>query len=60
MEVEGGRATGVRGDPEHPWSSGTLCPKMTHYERTVHAPSRLGTPLITAITVSLSPKTSLT
>ena len=46
VEVEGGRATAVRGDPEHPWSSGTLCTKMTHYERTVHAPSRLGTPLL--------------
>lgn len=46
VEVEGGRATAVRGDPEHPWSSGTLCPKVTHYERTVHAPSRLGTPLL--------------
>jgi anaerobic selenocysteine-containing dehydrogenase len=46
VEVEGGRATAVRGDPEHPWSSGTLCSKMTRYERTVHGPSRLGAPLL--------------
>ena len=46
VEVEGGQAVAVRGDPEHPWSRGTLCPKMTRYERTVHAPSRLGTPLL--------------
>ena len=46
VEVEDGEAMGVRGDPEHPWSRGTLCPKMTRYERTVHAPSRLRTPLL--------------
>jgi anaerobic selenocysteine-containing dehydrogenase len=46
VEVEGGRAVAVRGDPEHPWSKGSLCPKMTRYEATVHAPSRLTTPLV--------------
>jgi anaerobic selenocysteine-containing dehydrogenase len=46
VEVEDGRAVAVRGDPEHPWSRGSLCPKMTHYQRTVHAPSRLATPLL--------------
>jgi anaerobic selenocysteine-containing dehydrogenase len=46
VEVEGGRAVAVRGDPEHPWSRGSLCPKMTRYERTVHAPARLTTPLV--------------
>jgi len=46
VEVEGGRAVAVRGDPDHPWSQGTLCPKMNRYEATVHAPSRLTTPLL--------------
>jgi anaerobic selenocysteine-containing dehydrogenase len=46
VEVEGGRAVAVRGDPEHPWSRGSLCPKMTRYQATVHAPSRLTTPLL--------------
>ena len=46
VEVEGGRAVGVRGDPEHPYSKGTLCAKMTRYQDTVHAPSRLATPLV--------------
>ena len=46
VEVEAGRAVAVRGDPEHAWSRGTLCPKMNHYEATVHAPSRLTTPLL--------------
>ncbi|HET9594940.1 MAG TPA: molybdopterin-dependent oxidoreductase, partial [Anaeromyxobacteraceae bacterium] len=48
VEAEGGRAVAVRGDPEHPWSRGSLCPKMTRYERTVHAPSRLTRPLLRA------------
>ncbi len=46
VEVEQGRAVAVRGDPEHPYSRGTLCPKMTHYERSVHSPDRLLTPLL--------------
>jgi anaerobic selenocysteine-containing dehydrogenase len=48
VEVEGGRALGVRGDPEHPWSRGTLCPKMNGYERSVHSPDRLLHPLVRA------------
>ena len=35
----------VTGDPEHPYTRGTLCPKMLHYESTVHSPLRLTTPL---------------
>ncbi len=46
VEVENGRAVRVSGDPEHPFSRGTLCPKMLHYEKTVHSPLRLTTPLI--------------
>ncbi|MDZ4164953.1 MAG: molybdopterin oxidoreductase family protein [Smithellaceae bacterium] len=46
VEVEKGQAIGVAGDPAHPFSRGTLCPKMGHYEKTVHSPLRLTTPLI--------------
>ncbi|HEY6002608.1 MAG TPA: molybdopterin oxidoreductase family protein [Anaeromyxobacter sp.] len=46
VEVEGGRAVRVRGDPEHPYSRGTLCPKMNGYDRTVHSPDRLRHPLV--------------
>jgi anaerobic selenocysteine-containing dehydrogenase len=46
VEVEGGRAVRVRGDPEHPYSKGTLCPKMNGYDRTVHSPDRLQHPLV--------------
>ncbi len=46
VEIEGDRAISVRGDPDHPWSRGSLCPKMTRYPETVHAPGRLTTPLL--------------
>lgn len=36
----------VEGDPEHSFTRGTLCPKMAHYERTVHSPRRILTPLL--------------
>ncbi len=46
VDVEDGRAVRVRGDPEHPYSRGTLCPKMNEYDRTVHSPDRLRHPLL--------------
>lgn len=46
VEVEGGRALKVSGDPGHPITRGLLCPKMLNYERTVHSPRRLTTPLM--------------
>ena len=46
VEVENGRAVRVTGDPEHPITRGLLCPKMLHYEKSVHSPRRLTTPLM--------------
>jgi anaerobic selenocysteine-containing dehydrogenase len=46
VEVDHGRVRKVRGDAEHPYSQGSLCPKMTGYDRTVHSPDRLTQPLI--------------
>ncbi|AFQ42831.1 molybdopterin-dependent oxidoreductase [Desulfosporosinus meridiei] len=46
VEVIDGKAVKVKGDPEHPFTKGTLCPKMNHYERTVHSPQRLKQPLL--------------
>ncbi|QJW44781.1 molybdopterin-dependent oxidoreductase [bacterium BFN5] len=46
INVEGDKATKVKGDPEHPFTRGTLCPKMAQYERTVHSTQRILTPLI--------------
>jgi anaerobic selenocysteine-containing dehydrogenase len=45
VEVDQGRAARVSGDPAHPVTRGLLCPKMNHYEQTVHSPRRLKTPL---------------
>lgn len=45
VTVDGGRVVSVAGDASHPFTRGTLCPKMAHYERTVHSPRRLTTPL---------------
>jgi anaerobic selenocysteine-containing dehydrogenase len=46
VEVEEGQARRVRGDPDHLFSQGSLCPKMTRYELTVHSPRRLTSPLL--------------
>ena len=46
VEVVDGRAIKVSGDPQHPVTRGLLCPKMLHYERSVHSPRRLTVPLL--------------
>jgi len=46
VEVVDGQACSVQGDPEHPYSRGTLCAKMNAYPRTVHSSRRLTTPLL--------------
>ena len=46
VEVEGNHVAGVRGDPAHPFTRGALCPKMVHYEKTVHSPDRITKPLL--------------
>jgi anaerobic selenocysteine-containing dehydrogenase len=48
VEVEDGKAVKVSGDPEHPFTRGTLCVKMNHYEETVHSPLRLTHPMLRA------------
>jgi anaerobic selenocysteine-containing dehydrogenase len=46
VETVNGIAVKVMGDPDHPYTKGTLCPKMVHYEKTVHAGNRVATPLL--------------
>jgi len=46
VEIDDGRIRKVRGDREHPYSQGSLCPKMNGYDRSVQSPDRLTTPLI--------------
>jgi anaerobic selenocysteine-containing dehydrogenase len=43
-----GKAVKVSGDPEHPFTRGTLCTKMNRYQETVHSPLRLTHPLLRA------------
>lgn len=45
VHVDDERVIKVEGDPGHPFTRGTLCPKMGHYERTVHSERRILTPL---------------
>lgn len=46
VETVEGKAIKVTGDPDHPYTKGTLCPKMNHYEKTVHSLERLTHPLL--------------
>jgi anaerobic selenocysteine-containing dehydrogenase len=46
VEVKDGKAIKVSGDPEHPFTRGTLCVKMNRYQETVHSPLRLTSPLL--------------
>lgn len=45
VKVKDNHVLGVAGNPKHTYTRGTLCPKMIHYEDTVHSPDRLTTPL---------------
>jgi anaerobic selenocysteine-containing dehydrogenase len=43
--VDGERATKMRGNPDHPFSLGELCPKVNRYLDRVYSPDRVLTPL---------------
>jgi anaerobic selenocysteine-containing dehydrogenase len=45
VEVEDGRAVGLRGDRSHPITQGALCPKVNHYLDAVNGPGRVLHPL---------------
>ncbi|MEV1294973.1 molybdopterin-dependent oxidoreductase [Pseudonocardia sp. NPDC049635] len=45
VTVEGDTVTGVRGDPEHPFTRGGLCAKVNDYEKRAYHPDRLLYPL---------------
>lgn len=44
-EVEDGKLTGVRGNPEHPMTRGGLCVKLNDFETRHNAPNRLMYPM---------------
>ncbi len=45
VEVDGGRAVGLRGAPDHPLTAGQLCPKVNRLLDRVYHPDRLLQPL---------------
>src|SRR5687768_8806393 len=45
VTVEEGIATKIQGDPEMPFTEGTLCTKVAHYLERTYAPDRLTHPL---------------
>ena len=45
VDVEGGKAVAVRGNPDHPTTAGVLCNKVARYLDRVYSPDRLKTPL---------------
>lgn len=45
VSVENNKVVSVRGNKEHAFTRGTLCPKMAHYEKVIHSPLRLEHPM---------------
>ncbi|HEY2830930.1 MAG TPA: molybdopterin-dependent oxidoreductase [Sporichthyaceae bacterium] len=45
VTVENGKALGVRGDPDHPFTDGGLCVKVNNFTDTVYSPDRILFPL---------------
>src|ERR671920_1875100 len=45
VTVTDGVVTGVKGDPDHPFTAGALCPKVHDYENRVNSPDRVLHPL---------------
>jgi anaerobic selenocysteine-containing dehydrogenase len=41
VEVRGGTADRLYGDPGHPFTRGTLCAKVNHYLERVYHPDRV-------------------
>lgn len=45
IDVDDGRVTGIRGDPQHPSSQGLMCPKGSLMAKVAHDPERVTEPL---------------
>ena len=45
VTVADGVVTGVKGDPDHPFTAGALCPEVHDYEVRVNSPDRVLHPL---------------
>lgn len=45
VSVDNNKVISVRGDRANAFTRGTLCPKMAHYEKVIHSPLRLKSPM---------------
>src|SRR6266853_5935359 len=45
VTVEEGKATKIQGDPQAPFTEGTLCTKVSHYLERTYSPDRLRYPM---------------
>ena len=45
IHIDDGKVVKCSGDPEHPFTRGVICAKMSSYPRLVHSPWRILTPL---------------
>ncbi|HHX50519.1 MAG TPA: molybdopterin-dependent oxidoreductase, partial [Clostridia bacterium] len=45
IHIDDGQVVKCSGDPEHPFTRGVICAKMSTYPRVVHSPERLLSPL---------------
>lgn len=45
VSVDNNKVISVRGDRTHAFTRGMLCPKMAHYEKVIHSPLRLKSPM---------------
>ena len=45
VSVDNNKVISIRGDRAHAFTRGTLCPKMAHYEKVIHSPLRLKSPM---------------
>jgi anaerobic selenocysteine-containing dehydrogenase len=45
VTVEDGKATRIQGDPEAPFTEGTICTKVSHYLERTYSPDRLQHPM---------------
>ena len=45
VSVDNNKVISVRGDRAHAFTRATLCPQMAHYEKVIHSPLRLKSPM---------------
>lgn len=45
FKIRGDEVVSVRGNPDHPFTQGRLCPKMNHFEERVHSSERVLYPM---------------